>query len=536
MSRARRAASFVVVVVLLALSPALAADVGSATKALKDAVAKDDAKGIEDACHDLVASAGKESLAPILGLVTKAEGATYWRLVSAAGGFRDEPALEELGKFVVAHAGDARSPSADLVFVLGTNGAPAVVKPLAYVLEKGRLDLELMAADALAALRSAEAVAALEAQLTREKKDGELRRRVESALEAAKDDSAKKVRDHELGRTVERVQDSQVLVLSADRTGAGTDERDNDFDRIQTILEGHKLPHRVVKKFEFEKDPQRYLEGCRALLVNCNRISPYCACPKCGEAPLEGEGANRLAAGCNPKCSVHQTVCYKLSDKTLAAVKAWVEEKGGFLYTEDWGVLDVVGRAWPERAVAAQASGSPRLVRVRAKDGKSWLPSFNVKLRPARGAASHPFMRGVWQRAAPAPPKAEAEGETTERPPEPGHVFEHDWQIDDEAPAISVVDPASVTVLLESEELARVAGGEAAVAITFRPGVKPPAVKQATGSDASRATGEWTRSKSGRVLHTISHFGHQDTKADGQALENLLLNFLLEASKQHEVR
>ena len=58
----------------------------------------------------------------------------------------------------------------------------------------------------------------------------------------------------------------------------------------------------------------------------------------------------------------------------------------------------------------------------------------------------------------------------------------------------------------------------------------------ATTSEAGtpRGTGEWSQnSKSGRVLHTLSHFGHQSGSQDGQALYNLLANFLLEANKHH---
>jgi hypothetical protein len=36
------------------------------------------------------------------------------------------------------------------------------------------------------------------------------------------------------------------------------------------------------------------------------------------------------------------------------------------------------------------------------------------------------------------------------------------------------------------------------------------------------------------VLNTISHFGHQSTEDDGEALHNLLVNFMLEAARLHE--
>ncbi len=333
---------------------------------------------------------------------------------------------------------------------------------------------------------------------------------------------------------MERAAPANFVVLSGDRTGAGDDERDNDFDKIEAILARREIKHTVVKKFEFEKNPKKYLEGCHALLVNCNRISPYCACQKCFERP-PGETKNRLGPGCNPACTVHKTVCYRLSKDALAAIKTWVETEGGFLYTEDWGILDVIEEIWPDKVVsgtgATTPTQEPRLLRQRKPDGQSWEPHFSVFLRPGHGSPSHPLMRGVWQRS-PAPPAAPGEGGTTEKAPPPGQVFVHHWQIDDEAPAIEVQDAATVTTLLESEDLAKMADGNGAVAITFRPGIAPN--KGKTGTGGGGGTGEYTRSKSGRVLHTISHFGHQDTSEDGQALENLLLNFLLEASKQRD--
>ena len=545
----------VLVAVAFSLGVAFAGDRAETEKTLKEALKKGDAAAVEKCCKDLSGSGGKEAIAPVLAGLAHAEGAIYWELVNGAGAFTDDPALEELGKFIVAHGAEAKSSSADLLFVLGSNGTPGTLRPLTFVLEKGRLDLQLMAVDALASIRCIESMDVLVAAVEREAKpESELRRRLESALATLsgqelagkawaawwKEQRSKgvpdtgaapvKARDRELGRSMEKATPTNVVVLSGDRTGAGEDERDNDFDKIQTILERRKIKNTVVKKFEFEKDPKKYLQGCHALLVNCNRISPYCACPKCFERPA-GETKNRLGPGCNPDCKVHTIVCYRLSRDALAAIKTWVETEGGFLYTEDWGILDVVEEIWPDRVVSGTGATTkeqkPRLLRQKAANGQTWEPHFDVFLRPGHGSPSHPLMRGVWQRA-PAPPAAQGEG-TTEKARQPGQVFVHHWQIDDEAPAIEVQDAGSVTTLLESEDLARIADGNGSVAITFRPGA-PKGKTGATGS----GTGEYTRSKSGRVLHTISHFGHQDTSEDGQALENLLLNFLLEASKQRE--
>ena len=74
-------------------------------------------------------------------------------------------------------------------------------------------------------------------------------------------------------------------------------------------------------------------------------------------------------------------------------------------------------------------------------------------------------------------------------------------------------------VLLGSGELFRKADGDATVAVAFRPGSSrvPP--------------GERVRQNvPGVVLSVLSHFGQQESRADEHSLENLLLNFLIDAN------
>jgi hypothetical protein len=556
--------------VLLAAALAWGADRGTAERALRDAARRGDAAGVERACSELIEIGGNAAISAILALVPKTEGKTYWQVTCAASAFHDAPALDRLGKWIVSQQADPRGTAGDVVFALGDNPSPLAVAPLAYVLEKSRLELKLMAADALASFRTVESVDALIAALKREERgDADLRARLESVLAAItdqkiagsdawelwwkeqrpkgvpprptkpkverKDDPAgedkppsggeeksseaprtrEKARDRELATTVERAKPERIVVLSGDRTGEARDPRDNDFDKIQTILSKRGIPHVVATKHEFEKDPQRWLKDCRALLVNCTQIHTYCACRTCWENQPDGQGSNRLGTGCNPKCKVHDYVTWRLSESTLAKIKNWVEREGGSLYTEDWGIVELVEYLWPEKIASGKVPANvqfhsdeaPRLVRKKAGDGTP-IRSFPVVIRPARGSAMHRLMRGVWQRG---------ENETTGVPGGLANPFEHPWQVDDESPAIEVVDRASVTVLLESEDLAALEGGHGSVAVAFRPAPRTGVVRGV---------------KTGLVLHTISHFGHQsEASRDGEALESLIVNFLLEAAR-----
>jgi hypothetical protein len=219
-------------------------------------------------------------------------------------------------------------------------------------------------------------------------------------------------------------------------------------------------------------------------------------------------------------------------------VKVWVENGGGFLFTEDWGLVDVTAVLWPDKITTlkqASEQGDPPMVRENT-----------VKITPSKGNTSHPLMRGVWQKPRPvAPPtKKEEEAKTVERTDSPAQPLNHKWKIDDLSVCLKIVDTANVIVLLESEDLAKEANGTPYVAVTFRTGSYKPdpgSKKTATGPGAGAAnaantpkTQEWNPlSKGGRVLHVMSHYGHQSSRDDGMALQNLLVNFLLEATKHH---
>jgi hypothetical protein len=111
----------------------------------------------------------------------------------------------------------------------------------------------------------------------------------------------------------------------------------------------------------------------------------------------------------------------------------------------------------------------------------------------------------------------------------------HKWKIDKETRTIKVRDANAVTVLLTSPDLAKAAQGDDAVAVTF--GVTPTATKGGSGSKKDVSTGpvpELDRKKmvGGRVLYVLSHFGKQDSQEDEYALQNLLVNFLVEANER----
>ena len=105
----------------------------------------------------------------------------------------------------------------------------------------------------------------------------------------------------------------------------------------------------------------------------------------------------------------------------------------------------------------------------------------------------------------------------------PGELsLDSEWQIDNQSPNIKIDNKQDVVILIISPQLAKMYKDEGAVAVTFR--VVDPAIRTTGGKDSNYLPG-------GRVLHVMSHFGHQRSKVSEFALQNLLVNFLEELAK-----
>ena len=194
-------------------------------------------------------------------------------------------------------------------------------------------------------------------------------------------------------------------------------------------------------------------------------------------------------------------MCKRFSRSAVQKLKKWVEGKGGYLFTEDWVLVELVQEAWPQMARAG-----------------AYFKERTVDAVPARGNTTHPLMRGVYvtkSRSIETPlkegpdkafkPKTEVVGgdpvkrirEAIKRPC-------GNWKIDDESPRVIL---GQATPLLVSEILKKEAGSNDTLALTFK-------------------------ARLGRVLHVVSHFGRQQNREDEFILTNMLLNFIMEAVRE----
>jgi hypothetical protein len=540
---------------------------------LSSAVAAQDPDKVQRALAGLLKSGGAEALEAVTDRVQKTAGrgspTIYWQLVKGAAGFRDPEALDALGEFLVKKK---KAPlAADLLFGLGCSSSPEAVRALGRVLgEKKAYHLQLMAADQLARFQTRASVTALANQLEAEgsRGDPELRRRIRSALStvtgrnpgaedadwlkwwkqdgaswkppAAQEGDRKEGDEGRLSANLspDRLAElralqqgpSRVLVISsklpADYPKRGAAGRSFDEGHLEQILEWLKIPHKVILKIDFEREPDKYLKGAWTILVNCNTIQTQCLCRQCDKILAEkaakgqslGPKNNRLL-GCPPECPSHDQVSFRMRRETVDKLQKWVEA-GGYLLTEDWGLIEILEVAWPKRLRSDTKHDAA------GKGTTAQVPAMRVEIMPGQRLASRPLLRGAFGTSF--VPVREGQG-----PAKPAGW--PSWTIAEGSPSL-VVGGKGVDVLLRSEALGKAMSGADAIAVSFRVG-KAKRKKSRRGAKAgrSRGKGPWSELKPGGcVLHFLSHFGKQEgASKETFVLQNLVLNFVAESSRQH---
>ena len=497
---------------------------------LNKAIADKDAEATLEAAGKLAAANSRPAAEAICGGLMRAppsDPTIYWMLIDAAAAITDEAALKGIAEFLIRNV---REPfAADVLYALQSNRAPSTAFVLATMLDRGRDDAQVLAAEMLADVAVPESVDALIAKLeTLGKKESILRTRVVESLvwltrktlgfdAAAYRDWWKQNRGTaELGggpaeeakrdptstavdmfpphrKEIERLREREGTIVALasdcpvkDDPDAHQDWPNHDVDKFETLLKKMDVPHLVVNKSEFEKFN---LKGRTALLVNCNLWRPWHHGKDCEAGDYTGMRVY-TCIGKGP----HLNVDNKLSDAAVKKIKEFVEKDGGYLFTEDWDLPELLERAWPEYV----------------KSGTQ-LKEMEVKVMPAPGVLTHPYLRRVFKRD-------ESLSTRTDRD------FGHVWKIDDESPTIRITGGEKVTVLIVSKDLP---AGDTAAAITFIPnsGGRP---KVATGGIEQ----DPAKMKGGRVVHALSHFTKQKSQQDEFGLQNLLLNFLIEVNER----
>jgi hypothetical protein len=572
-----------VLVGLLLAAPGGLAQTDDAIKDLRAALRLGDAAAIEKALGGVVAGGGAKAMRSVLAQAQRtppSEERLYWYLLQGAASFGDTEGLAELGQFLL----DKKSlPIArDLLHALSANPSRRVVHALGPIIEKGPMDLQLLALGKLGFVRTPEAVDVLIAAMKVEEgksRDGATplmwvivdgltritgqkfgrnsvnwegwwgKHRKEplrgpAAESAGVTGTAVDKLDVERRREyigLEQAPKKGVIVLSAEFTKKYKGDLNND--KMEAILDRMRIPHEVVRREDFlEFD----LKETGAILVNCAQFNSFCICPDCKPS---GGVHNRLrqCSGCNRHITFHPALSRAEIDKIQAFVLA-----GGYLFCEDWTVKELVEKAFPSFVTAGEKL---RTGNVAPSRGEALIRNGTVDVLPVRGMVTHPYLRGIFIPTESGDRPAEtgalfaglddlddddeddSKGRTVVAKPPPPPEEEkdppaelikvaHRWTIDDESFSLRVPSNAKVVPLLMSGDLQKAAGGNALVAVAFRPGQSgiPPGYRGAP------------RGTPGVVVQVLSHFGKQESRADEHSLENLLLNFLIDANVAREAR
>jgi hypothetical protein len=266
------------------------------------------------------------------------------------------------------------------------------------------------------------------------------------------------------------------------------------YDTIQEVLDRLEIPYSIM---EPEQLPRADLTHCKALLINCHntyagglfRAADSATLQKEIESLEEKETALRKRVqGTKDKKKVfelglellkttselsslrQQLAAFTGATGMVENVRKFVES-GGYVFTSDWG-LTILERAFPGTV----------------KNGGNIGPR-KVTLRPRAGSKS-PLLDEVFY-------TGQKSGTVVSK--------KMVWEVDSGSYMIKVEKPSVVEVIVETGDVFRNSG----VAVVVSP---------------EKATG--------KVLHILSHFQRQATQQGDYALQNLLLNFLVERIKK----
>jgi hypothetical protein len=188
--------------------------------------------------------------------------------------------------------------------------------------------------------------------------------------------------------------------------------------------------------------------------------------------------------------------------KQIARIRDYVSS-GGYLFVTDLAMLQVVKHAFPDYI----------------DFGKGTFAAITVPIVPWRGTTGHPLLRGV-DIPTPglrSPDRAEQRLE---------------WKIESDGPVLAF-DPSRVIPLVEAPT---VVGKKrsSAVALSFTPDIDVKLMQESIRTGGVYE--ELGKLDSGKVICVLSHFKLQRQGEDGFALQNLLINFLIEAKDRALLR
>jgi hypothetical protein len=514
---------------------------GNPVADLQSAIQKGEREPIKRAVDQLVLQNDTKACDALLAAANSApDSGIYWILLEGLSRFTNTEVISKLTTYIITNK--SKEIGRDLLGAMKNNRSPSILPLLKEVIEKGTYEIKIECIHQLSAITTRESLEVLIGFLKTldEKNDKELVKETILSLKrvtgadkgnypaswlqwweenknkqigdiikpkTAAGDSIDNVSQYRDMTGVEDLTKDKVIVVRNDLCDekAAKGGFDGNYDHIQDILTRLGIEHTVVGKSELEKDSFDW-DHTWIMLFNCTMYKEHCCNPN--HKPGKTKTSERLVNCEGP--GDHKSHKPEVSDKTIKKITKFVET-GGYLFTEDMNINEIIVRAFKGIITSTK-----------------FLPEKNVPILPAPGAALHPYLKYVFE-AAPssssdAPDSSEIDKSGETKSVKPGEFrIDAEWKIDDDSPDIKVLKK-DVTILIMSPKLANKSNADGAVAVTF--GVSGSNIV-ATGNEKGPSY-----KGGGRVLHVMSHFGHQKSKVDEFALQNLILNFIMELNQR----
>lgn len=508
---------------------------------LQDGIQKGDRELIKKAVDQLVLQNDTKACDTLLAAANSTpDSGIYWILLEGISRFTNAEVISKLTAYITTNK--SKEIGRDLLGAMKNNRSSSIIPLLQAVIEKGTYEMRIECIHQLSAITIKESLEVLFSFLKplNEKNDKELVKETISALKRVtgvdkgnypaswlqwwEENKNKQIGDIIKPKTadggsiehvgqyrdmtgLEDLSKDKVIVVRNDLCDKKAEAGgfDGNYDKIQDILSRLGIEHTLVGKSELEKDSFDW-DSKWIIIFNCTFWKEHCCNPN--HRPGKEKGVTERTNKCEGE-GAHQVHESKVSDKVIKKIQKFVET-GGYLFTEDLNIEEIIERAFKGTITHTK-----------------FLPEKTVQILPAPGAALHPYLKYVFETApssssdAPDVPE-EKSGET--QSVKPGEFrIDTEWKIDEESPDIKVLKK-DVTVLIMSPKLVTKSNTDGAVAVTF--GVSGSNIV-ATGNEKGPSY-----KGGGRVLHVMSHFGKQKSKVDEFALQNLILNFIMELNQR----
>lgn len=473
---------------LLAAAGGVPDEWAQALRRLQEALGGRDEARLEQAVARVAADDSARAVEALVRAARSAPSPAYWTILVGMARVSSPAALAALGKEILE--GKVPELRRDLILPLRLSEAPGAVELLKRILREGSPELQVSAMDELVDRERLDAGPLLLDLADRDpQEERELTRRVFKALRAlAKEDPPAG------GPPAWRRWWAQVEARAAGQPPPALPPRGVGQTVADSIRRTRVTDYEELKRGKKEE----------VLVIQGAYDSVEDILFRLGIAYTSSSYDELRKAKDNPflRCRAVFVNCSNSGDwvpPLVEKIQSYVAN-GGYLFVTDLAVPHLIRHAFPGYF----------------DFGKGGLFEQNVYIVPTRGSTGHPLLRGINVLQA---------GVQDARQP-------LRWLIDEGGPSLAY-NPTKATALIEAPTLLLQRKPPAvAVVFAYAHGSKVEEGNLHTGGIYE----ELSRVQRGKVLCVLSHFKKQILGEDGFALQNLLINFLIEAKDRAILR